>query len=64
MTAMAMTQKIGSQVLVRMEAFSVLCDVLDAKNAYGNVRYLVRPVAGDGEAWVDAGRCAEPRTVR
>lgn len=58
MTAMKMTQAIGSQVEVRMEAFSVLCDVLDAKSAYGNVRYLVRPVAGNGEAWVDSGRCS------
>ena len=34
--------------------FNVL--VLNAKIAYGNVRYLVTPVSGTGSVWVDAGR--------
>lgn len=30
--------------------------ILDAKTAYGCIRYLVRPVDGQGTAWVDSGR--------
>ena len=62
MTTSEMTRLVGKQVLVREAAHGelyMLCDVLDAKSAYGNVRYLVRPVQGQGEAWVDSSRCAE-----
>lgn len=28
--------------------------IVDTKNSYGNERYLIEPVAGEGRAWVDA----------
>ena len=28
--------------------------IKDAKQSYGNTRYLVEPVSGDGSRWVDA----------
>jgi hypothetical protein len=26
-------------------------EILDVKSSYGNVRYLIKPVAGEGEVW-------------
>ena len=34
--------------------FDVL--ILDAKVSYGNARFLVTPVSGSGEVWVDSSR--------
>lgn len=35
---------------------SIKVTILDCKNAYGNTRYLVRPVAGNGERWADSSK--------
>lgn len=51
-----MSKVIGSTVQVKVEAFTVPMVVRDVKTAYGNLRYLVAPSGGTGEAWVDAGR--------
>jgi hypothetical protein len=37
-------------------ALAIAVRVLDVKSAYGCRRYLVTPLAGLGEEWVDAGR--------
>ena len=47
---------IGARALLRVEAFSVMVEVMDVKQAYGNTRYLVEPIGGHGEAWVDKSR--------
>ena len=47
---------IGQRVLVKLESVRVSCMILDAKYVYGNQRYLVHPVNGQGQMWVDAAR--------
>lgn len=49
---------IGTTALVRVEGttFSVPMTISDVKVSYGNKRYLVSPVGGTGQAWVDASR--------
>lgn len=47
---------IGKTVTVRLESLAVACKVLDVKQAYGNWRLLVEPVAGSGQQWVDVSR--------
>ena len=61
-TVNAMRPAIGQTVTVRFESIEVLCTVIDAKSAYGRVRYEVRPVSGSGSQWVelDRVRIAEP----
>lgn len=36
--------------------FSPEVEILDLKVSYGQLRYLVRPVAGTGQVWVDSSR--------
>jgi hypothetical protein len=33
--------------------------ITDVKKSYGNLRFLVKPIDGAGEAWVDANRVLE-----
>lgn len=44
---------VGKQAVVEMGAFIVKVEILDVKNTYGKDRFLVTPVAGKGEAWVE-----------
>jgi hypothetical protein len=55
-TAKQMIPAVGETVIVRVESFQVRMRILDAKSAYGNVRLLVTPVTGEGEAWIDCSR--------
>ncbi len=55
-TAKQLSPAIGTTVTVRFESLQIQCLVMDAKNAYGNVRLLIVPVAGQGEQWVDITR--------
>jgi len=56
MSALESQKIIGAKALLRVEAFSVMVEVMDVKQAYGNTRYLVEPIGGHGEAWVDKSR--------
>ena len=56
MTMLESQKIIGARALLRVEAFSVMVEVMDVKQAYGNTRYLVEPIGGHGEAWVDKSR--------
>lgn len=47
---------IGREGIVRYDTIKVAVRVLDVKTAYGCTRYLIAPLAGGGEAWVDAAR--------
>lgn len=47
---------IGTTVMVKVDGFTVPMTVNDAKTAYGNKRFLVSPVGGSGESWVDSSR--------
>ncbi len=43
---------VGRRGRARVGAFHVDVRVLDVKQAYGETRYLVEPIAGEGVAWV------------
>ena len=38
------------------DGLGVSVKVLDAKSAYGTIRYLVTPLAGSGSTWVMSNR--------
>lgn len=51
-------EKIGKEALVQMTSsgkqfVNVRVLILDIKQSYGRTRYLVKPVAGEGEMWVE-----------
>jgi len=56
MTMLESQKIIGANAFLRVEAFSVMVEIMDVKQAYGNTRYLVEPIGGHGEAWVDKSR--------
>ena len=47
---------IGKSGVLRCEYLSVEITVADAKRSYGRTLLLVRPVAGNGEQWVEENR--------
>lgn len=54
-TARELSAKIGTQVYLEpTPGLRVLCEVTDAKIAYGNARLEIQPLAGQGRAWVNA----------
>lgn len=44
---------IGKTGYVRLDDLRFAVKVLDARQAYGHIRYLVTPVAGHGERWTE-----------
>ena len=59
MNAKELGERIGSIASLRVESFEMAVNVLDAKQAYGNTRYLVTPRNGGGQAWVDSSRLSQ-----
>lgn len=56
MTVNEMKPAIGQLVQVRYEEMWIDCKVVDVKTAWNKVRLQVKPVAGDGEQWVECSR--------
>ena len=57
MTLLEQLEKLNALVLINGNGtFSTLARVVDMKESYGTTRYLVRPVIGQGEAWVERPR--------
>lgn len=46
-------EKIGTTVSISLNGLNVEVKILDVKQSYGKVRYLVTPVAGSGQVWVE-----------
>lgn len=60
MNAKELAVWLGKEFLVQEhEGYLVKVRVEDARNAYGRVQCLVKPVEGSGEAWVDSNRLKE-----
>jgi len=58
-TANTMTEQIGKTVkLCGCGGIQPEVLITDAKSAYGRVRFLIKPVAGTGEQWVEETRLA------
>lgn len=56
MTATEMIPAVGEPVRVRFEDLWIDATVVDVKNVWGKARLLIRPVAGQGQQWVELGR--------
>jgi hypothetical protein len=55
-STLELSQKIGQTVKLSTNDLMVEVVINDAKVSYGNIRYYVSPVAGNGSVWVDASR--------
>lgn len=49
----ALQQYIGKQAMIQYGTLSVLVNITDAKNSYGQDRLQITPVAGSGATWVN-----------
>ncbi len=56
MSMRAFVRHIDQQFMLGIDGMSFPVIVRDMKRAYGNLRCLVQPVGGNGDAWVDAAR--------
>jgi hypothetical protein len=46
-------EKIGKEAKCKLGGLLVTVIVLDVKVSYGKTRYLITPIAGSGEIWVE-----------
>jgi len=53
MTIAELSKAIGTAGYIIHEQLHVSVKVLDVKQSYGRVRYLVAPLAGTGTIWVE-----------
>ncbi len=53
-TAIEAMKDIGRKGTVVMGGLSVNVEVLDFKNSYGQDRWLVTPLSGNGQVWVES----------
>ena len=51
-TARELAQYIGKKGSYQIGDLSIQVEVLDAKVSYGQTRYLITPVSGEGSRWV------------
>ena len=56
MSAAELSKNVGRDGHVLENGLSFIVTIKDAKNAYGNLRYLVTPKAGYGQTWINATR--------
>ena len=56
MNYIEMQKRVGCKAILRANEFGVEVIIVDIKNSYGAIRYHVRPIAGEGSAWVSANR--------
>ena len=59
-SAASLFAHIGKELLLRCDDLWMRVQVRDARSSYGNLHFLVVPVAGTGEQWVAESRCTEP----
>ena len=43
--------QVGKRGMIFVWVFKVEVEIVDYKNSYGRDRWLVKPVAGEGEVW-------------
>lgn len=57
-TAKELSTNIGRKASLALPdcTINVTVVIIDAKTSFGNDRYLVSPVSGDGSAWVSTSR--------
>lgn len=55
MTALDLSAFIGLSAPWQVGALQIHVRILDCKRAYGHTRYLIQPVAGTGQQWIQDG---------
>jgi len=55
-SAVKLGQAIGKTGNINQGGLNIDVKILDAKSSYGTTRYLVTPVSGSDEVWVNADR--------
>lgn len=56
MTVKEMVQEMkGRQALWSVDTLKVLVDIRDIRDVFGRIDYLIAPVGGSGEKWVQKG---------
>lgn len=53
--------RVGKKGLIEIDELTFEVEILDFKQAYGKDRWLVRPVAGHGERWVEEVTVEAPK---
>ncbi len=62
MSALELSQHVGKLATwVTCPEIGVQVKILDAKLAYGRMRYRIQPVAGDGWKWVESSSVTDIR---
>lgn len=56
MNASEIVKLLNTTVSITVEGFTIQVKIVDAKKAYGCTRYLVEPVNGSGQQWVNDSR--------
>ena len=56
MSTLELSKAIGQPARINQGGLTVRVRISDVKQAYGNIRYLVTPLAGEGSVWVDSNR--------
>jgi hypothetical protein len=57
MTAKTAAHMLNSYATIDMNGVRINVEIVDVKRSYGNERFLITPISGNGEVWVDSGRC-------
>ena len=55
-SAVIMSVPIGSEGSLSMQGLEIRVTVMDARQRFGSIDYLVSPVAGSGMVWVTSDR--------
>lgn len=56
MTMLDAARRVGTDAWLRIEELHVHVEIVDVKQAWGEFRYLVRPMDGVGTQWVSDSR--------
>ena len=64
MTTLEMAQAIGKPVLYESHGLQFVCVVVDIKVSYGQPRFLITPMKGRGQTWVEIGTISPMPTDR
>jgi len=56
MTAKEMSNIIGKTGMFHENGLKFRVKINDVRTSYGRIHYLISPVCGDGEKWVDFSR--------
>jgi hypothetical protein len=60
MSAKELMEKVGTIAVISMEKIRIEVRITDARYNFGRTEYLVKPLAGAGEQWINSDRLCHP----